>query len=347
MPLFDTTRCFPIFGPTPANSPRTVTRIFSAPWSPPNSSGTGAPLITYTRKVEGFYVYNDEEYFEWVDLLESVVAASGTYTMIDLGAGYGRWSVRAAYAVKQYNPQLRCRLIAVEAGTHEFTAGCGGIFRITASASLKHELIHAAVCEQPGKVYFYIGGPRGGPFDLPPSAWYGQALTKDYEFRSKAKRDGKYAGFKVYLHESGWRSIRVPSISLRTILKKLDRVDLIDLDIEGQELVTLTAAVAGLDAKVKRLHIGTHSAEIEAGLRQLLSDHGWRCLADYPLLQTSETPWGVISFGNGVQSWVNPRLSTKPGDSIIRCAPWRGPLTRLKESGRTGRYAELSGSHRT
>jgi len=113
---------------------------------------------------------------------------------------------------------------------------------------------------------------------------------------------------KVYLHQSGWRSIRVPGISLRTILKKLDRVDLIDLDIEGQELITLTAAVAGLDAKVKRLHIGTHSAEIEAGLRRLLSDHGWRCLVDYPLLKTSETPFGVISFGNGVQSWVNPRL---------------------------------------
>jgi hypothetical protein len=88
----------------------------------------------------------------------------------------------------------------------------------------------------------------------------------------------------------------------------LDRVDLIDLDIEGQELVTLTAAVADLDAKVKRLHIGTHGVEIEAGLRQLFSDHGWRCLADYSLQKTSETPWGVIAFDNGVQSWVNPRL---------------------------------------
>ena len=265
------------------------------------------PLGTHAWKVENYYARFDDEYFAWIDLLESVVAASGTYTMIDLGAGCGRWSVRAAYAVKQYNPKLRCRLIAVEAEPTRY-GWMRKHFSNHGIGRWRHKLIHAAVSEQPGKVYFYVGGPRGGPFDQPPSAWYGHALTKDYEFRYKAKREGNYSGFKVYVHASGWRSIRVPSISLRTILKKLDRVDLIDLDIEGQELVTLTAAIAGLDAKVKRLHIGTHGVEIEAGLRQLLSDHGWRCLADYSLQKTAETPWGVISFGNGVQSWVNPRL---------------------------------------
>jgi FkbM family methyltransferase len=265
------------------------------------------PLIPYTRQVEGFYAYNDEEYFEWVDLLESVVAASGTYTMIDLGAGYGRWSVRAAYAMKHFNPKLRCRLIAVEAEPTVY----GWMRKHFANHGVsrwQRKLIHGAVSEQPGKVHFYVGGPRGSRFDRPPSAWYGQFLTKDYDLRNQIRKDGKYAGSNVYLHSSGWRSIRVPGVSLRTILKKLDRVDLIDLDIEGQELVTLTAAVDGLDAKVKRLHIGTHSAEIEAGLKQLLSDHGWRCLACYPLLTTSETPFGAISFENGVQSWVNPRL---------------------------------------
>ena len=265
------------------------------------------PLGTHAWRAEGFYVRYDEEYFEWIDLLESVAAASRTYTMIDLGAGYGRWSVRAAYAARQYNPELRCRLIAVEPEPTRY-GWMREHFSNHGLSLFEHELIHAAVCERWGKVHFYVGGPRGGPFDLPPSAWYGQFLTHNYDLVAKTTRDGEYAGFKAYLHKSGWRSIRVPSISLRTILKKLARVDLIDLDIEGQELVTLTAAIAGLDAKVKRLHIGTHSIEIEAGLRHLLSDHGWRCMADYPLLETSETPWGIISFDNGVQSWVNPRL---------------------------------------
>ena len=43
----------------------------------------------------------DEEYFEWIDLLESVQAAGGSYTMLELGAGYGRWGVRAGLAARR------------------------------------------------------------------------------------------------------------------------------------------------------------------------------------------------------------------------------------------------------
>jgi len=39
-----------------------------------------------TTTLPGF----DEEYFEWVDLLEAVVEARDRFTMIELGAGYGR-----------------------------------------------------------------------------------------------------------------------------------------------------------------------------------------------------------------------------------------------------------------
>ena len=125
---------------------------------------------------------------------------------------------------------------------------------------------------------------------------------------SGASADGEYCGHRVLRHHSGWRSIGVPSVSLRRILKDLPRADLIDMDIEGQELPVIRAAVTDLDAKVRRLHIGTHSVEIESELRQLLSGHGWRCVADYSLRSTNQTPWGDIHFENGVQSWVNPRL---------------------------------------
>jgi FkbM family methyltransferase len=257
--------------------------------------------------VEGFpYPPVDEEYFEWTDLLESVVAASGSYTIIDLGAGYGRWAVRAAFAARQYNPKLRCHVIAVEAEPTVF-GWMKKHFRHNGIKPRWHTLLHAAVADQSGEVEFCIGGPRGGPYDRPVNAWYGQFLTKGNPAFGESRPDGRYCGFKVLLHKSGWRSIRIPGVSLGSLLEKLQRVDLIDLDIEGQELASLTSAAAELDAKVKRLHIGTHSTEIEAGLRQLLAAHGWQCHADYPLCSTSETPWGPVSFENGVQSWVNPR----------------------------------------
>ena len=252
------------------------------------------------------YPEPDEEYFEWIDLLESVVAASGSYTMIELGAGYGRWALRAAFAARQHNPQLRCHVIAVEAEPTVY-GWLKEHFRHNGLKPRWHTLIHAAVTDTPGKVEFNIGGPRGGPFDLAPDAWYGQFLTKDHDL-ADSRPAGKYCGFKVQVHKSGWRSIRIPGISLAAILEKLNRVDLIDLDIEGQELASLSSVAGELDAKVKRLHIGTHGKEIEAGLRLLLTAHGWHCQADYSVFSMSDTPWGPIRFENGAQSWVNPRM---------------------------------------
>jgi hypothetical protein len=31
-------------------------------------------------------------------------------------------------------------------------------------------------------------------------------------------------------------------------------------------------------------------------------------LADFPCLSTADTPWGKVTFVDGVQSWRNPRL---------------------------------------
>ena len=43
----------------------------------------------------------DEEYFEWVDVLESVLLTTERFTMIELGAGWGRWLARGAAAAER------------------------------------------------------------------------------------------------------------------------------------------------------------------------------------------------------------------------------------------------------
>ena len=35
-----------------------------------------------------------EETFEWLIMLEAILAAKDTFTMIDLGSGFGRWLIR-------------------------------------------------------------------------------------------------------------------------------------------------------------------------------------------------------------------------------------------------------------
>jgi FkbM family methyltransferase len=246
----------------------------------------------------------DEEYFEWIDVLESVVAARKSYTMIELGAGTGRWAVRAASALRQHNPKLPFRLIAVEAEPVHFE-WMRLHFADNGIDPDRHSLIYGALSETPGEVSFYVSNETG---NIEANGWYGQRLTKDYEVDVLVE-EAPYAKHQIRRHASGAKSITVPAITLASILDGLSEIDLIDSDIQGMELPVICSSIHELDAKVKRLHIGTHGAKIEAELRQLLTSHGWRCLADYAAKSLEQTPWGPIQFQDGAQSWVNPRLS--------------------------------------
>ncbi len=244
----------------------------------------------------------DEEYFEWIDVLESVVNAGDSYTMLELGAGYGRWSMRAALAVQQLR-QIPFQLIAVEAEPVHFE-WLHAHFRANGVDPERHGLIQAAVSSITGTAAFYVGSPQGNDS---PDLWYGQTLVKGAESFNVVEKQ-THGGFQVRRNKSGWKSITVPQISMSSLIRKLNCVDLIDLDVQGEELPAIESAIEDLDRNTKRMHIGTHGAEIEAGLRKVLSGHGWRCLADYGCGGSRETEYGPISFGDGVQSWVNPRL---------------------------------------
>ena len=247
----------------------------------------------------------DEEYFEWIALLEAVAAADGCFTMIELGAGFGRWVVRGGLAAGQRG--LPFKLAAVEAVPAVY-AWLRRHFVNNGIPPEEHMLLHGAATEKAGEVRFNIAGPRGSEWDQRDlNGWYGQHMTPEHDLAARGEPDGTYHGLPVTRHTTGWRSIGVPGVSLSGILRELGAVDLIDMDIEGEELPIVTVNIEALDRQVKRLHIGTHSKEIEAGLREVLGSHGWQCTADYSLFSKVQTPFGEISFENGAQTWINPR----------------------------------------
>jgi len=247
----------------------------------------------------------NEEYFEWICLFESIFAAQNEYTMMELGAGYGRWSVRAAAALRQLR-KLPFHLVAVEGEPSHYR-------RLQQNMSNSHippeacTLIHGVVGEDREDVLFYVGNSS----EVNPGACYGQAIVKEYESVDESP-PGSYEGYDVFKLKSGCTAVKTRSYLLTEILPETDRIDLIDFDVQGEELKIISAAIDMLDRKVARLFIATHSEEVEVGLRRLLAQHGWQCLADYPCQHTCQTLWGRIYFGDGVQSWVNPRLETKP-----------------------------------
>jgi len=80
-----------------------------------------SPEYNDVRFVQTTYPSFDEEYFEWIDLLEALEGAKDSFTMIELGAGFGRWLCRAGVALRKVNPKLPYRLIGVEAEPTHFS----------------------------------------------------------------------------------------------------------------------------------------------------------------------------------------------------------------------------------
>jgi FkbM family methyltransferase len=236
-----------------------------------------------------------EEYFEWIDVLEAVVQAKEHFTMIELGAGYGRWLVNAVAALKSVN-DLPYTLIGVEPEPTHFK-WMQLHFRDNGVDLSRAQLIQAAVAAKEGTVWFYVGRP---------AEWYGQAIASAidgsslYKFIARLTRKATASNEQVR---------KVTAVRLDKLLHPLASVDLIDLDVQGAELDVLTAARDQLARKVRRVHIGTHSAEIEEGLRVLFNDLGWENLNDYGIGRECDTPYGSIKFGDGVQSWVNRKLT--------------------------------------
>jgi FkbM family methyltransferase len=224
----------------------------------------------------------NETLFEWHSLACAIRDARDRFVFVEFGAGYGRWSVAAALVCRRRG--LPCDVIAVEAEpTHCLMMKQH--FEDNGLDWREHTLIEAAVAPEAGEVHFTVGAA---------DAWWGQAIlpTPDYGY-------GAIEGVSV---ES------VPAVTVASILETVDRVDLIDIDIQGAEADVVVSSVKVLGLKVRRLHIGTHSTEIEAQIKATLSGAGWRQCWDFPCRSEVRTPYGHVSFEDGVQAWLNPRL---------------------------------------
>jgi FkbM family methyltransferase len=217
----------------------------------------------------------DAELFEWIDLLEAVTGAAGRFTMLELGAGYGRWTVNAAAALRSYG-ELPHSLIAVEAEPTHFR----WLELHCRDNDVDATLIRAAVAPERGSVEFAVGDA---------ASWYGQAIA-----------DGTWSPSAVE---------RVEAVTLAELLEPLEHVDLIHCDIQGTEAAVFEAAARVVDAKVCRVHVGTHGADVEQRLRRAFGSLAWKNVNDYACGSSAETPWGTMTFQDGVQTWLNPRFA--------------------------------------
>jgi len=214
--------------------------------------------------------------------LESIDSARENFTMVELGSGYGRWLVAAAVILRNHK-KIPFHLIGVEAEYNHFKM-MNQHFVDNGLDPSEHNLTQAAVTKNDTTVNFFQGSS---------SEWWGQAISTP-KAKMKEFPDSKVEEIQGY--------------SIKTILKNTEFVDLMDLDIQGEESNAISGSLDTLNDRVKRIHIGTHSKANEEVLFNHFSEMGWKCYNNLPCNSTQSTPYGIVTFQDGVQTWINQSL---------------------------------------
>ena len=199
------------------------------PWSGPVKAGFDANFVgqftdvsfnagwadeTRTRDRENTsapYPRVHDETFEWEILLSAILEARDHFTMIEAGAGYGRWLISAVCAIRMRRPDLSFSLMGIEAEPTHFQ-WMQKHFHDNGVDAAQHQLIHGAVDATDGESIVMFGHD--------PAEFYG-AYTLAHNRQTDAWGDNTPHKIRAY--------------SIATLLRSFDRLDLMDFDIQGAE----------------------------------------------------------------------------------------------------------------
>lgn len=222
---------------------------------------------------------------EWVGTLRSVLEASGSFTAMELGAGWAPWLI-ASQAAARGRGIDKIDLTGVEgsADHHSFMIDN---FRINGLDPAQHHLHHAVAGAEDGTAIF----PK---LHAAQEDYGASAVFEDSERAAAALRGD--------LEE-------IQSLSLKTLIGSKPRVDLVHIDIQGHEEAVIAAGIDALNTRVRRLVIGTHSRTIEGHLFDLLHANGWVCESEVPCIIWPTMEGGRFLARDGEQVWRNDRLA--------------------------------------
>jgi FkbM family methyltransferase len=226
------------------------------------------------------------ETFEWELLLSAIIDARDRFTMIEAGAGYGRWLISAVCAIRLRRPELSFSLMGVEAEPAHFQ-WMQKHFRDNGVDPADHRLIYGAVDAKDGESTFMFGHD--------PAEWYGAYIPGPNRLADSVGNNTPH---------------KVPAYSIASLLEPFERVDLIDFDIQGSEEDAIPAWIDAMTRKVKRAFVETHGFNEHAAVHQAFGLRKWKCLHNYNFESEAMTPYGTLKFlGEGVQCWINPHIS--------------------------------------
>ena len=167
-----------------------------------------------------------EDYYDWLDLLDAVANSSRPFTMVELGAGYGRWLVHGANLCRKLGLPLGL-LVGCEAEPTHF-AWMKQHLHDNGHAPEHHRLCEAAVAERSGSIPFYVGAA---------ASWYGQSIAANVIQYGESRRPNWRGILRRLIGKEKPMDVvkLVRAMTLQEIVGELQLIDFMHVDIQGAE----------------------------------------------------------------------------------------------------------------
>lgn len=226
------------------------------------------------------------EAVEWIGLLKAVKSAAGQYVAMELGAGFGPWTIAGAVAARHRGIR-DIRLTAVEGDPAHFRS-LRQHFLDNGFAPDHHRLVQAAVGVSAGVAEWPVLDDAEAVEE-----WGNRPITDGSCYTGQAPRPTR----------------KIQMIPMRDLVTQERRWDLIHIDVQGGEFEICQSCVEALNERVHWLLIGTHSRKIEGDLLDLLYRSGWQLEHEKPakfVPQPKPPSLEAMTTLDGTQVWRNP-----------------------------------------
>ena len=100
----------------------------------------------------------------------------------------------------------------------------------------------------------------------------------------------------------------VSCMTLRDLLGPFQFVDYIEADMQQSEITFFPPYMDLLRQRVRRVHIGTHGADVHQTLHRLFEQQGWTIVFSYPPERTHDSPTGPFTTQDGILTVRNSNL---------------------------------------
>ncbi|HEY4030415.1 MAG TPA: FkbM family methyltransferase [Caulobacteraceae bacterium] len=224
------------------------------------------------------------EAIEWIGLMRAVLEAGDTFRVMELGAGWGP-AIVSSSVMARLRGIKDIRMTGVEGDPHHYAFMVQHL-KDNGFDPAEHRLHQAAVAVREGVAQWPVTEDSSG----------------DYGFRP-IEASGDYMDRKF----AATQDVRL--LPMRSLVLSEDKWDLIHIDVQGSEYDICKDALPELNARAKRVMIGTHSRKLEGDLIKLFMDAGWILENEKPCKFEFRTEYKSLegmTMVDGTQTWRHP-----------------------------------------